>query len=101
MKRLLAVLLLTTPASAHDFWSNGEEVPAWVRSSCCGKADARHLKPSAVHIMSDVVHIDGINTVVPRERVLPSQDGSAWAFWNENLEPNPLIYCLFLPLNGT
>ena len=96
-----AALAITGPAHSHNFWENGEEVPAWVKSSCCGKADSRHLKASAVHIMADGVHIDGINTIVPMDRVLPSQDGQAWAFWNESLEPNPIIYCIFLPLNGT
>ena len=98
---LAAALSCASPAFAHSFWSNGEEVPEWVRASCCGKADAHHLKPSAVHIMADGVHIDGLDVVIPIIRVLPSMDGQPWAFWNPDLEPSPLIYCIFLPFNGT
>ena len=97
---LAAAMACASPAMAHDFWSNGEEVPAWVKSVCCGKADAHHLKPSAVHIMTDGVHIDGLDVVIPISRILPSMDGQPWAFWNSSAEPTPLIYCIFLPLNG-
>ena len=100
MKYLIAFLAFATPASAHDFWSNGEPVPVWVKSACCGPQDVHHLKMSAVHVMPDGLHIDGINTVVPVERILPSADGDAWAFWNPTLEPNPIIYCMFYPLAG-
>ncbi len=101
--KLLAIsgMIAAGPAHGHDFWSNGEEVPIWVKSVCCGKADAHHLKPSAVHIMADGVHIDGLDVVIPITRVLPSMDGQPWAFWNPSAEPTPLIYCIFLPLNGT
>lgn len=104
MNRLLtvaALCLLTTPAAAHQSWSNGEEVPEWVKAQCCGKSDAHHLNPSAVHITPEGVRIDGLNVLIPISRVLPSMDGQPWAFWNPNAEPSPLIYCIFLPLNGT
>ena len=101
MKRLALVLLLTTPASAHDFWTNGEPVPPWVKSACCGPEDVHHLKPGAVHLMPDGYHIDGIDIVVPEARALPSPDGDYWAFWNPAYEPKPLIYCLFVPFKGT
>ena len=95
-----AAMLAASPALAHDFWVNGEEVPAWVRSSCCGKADAHHIRASALHIMADGYHIDGISTVIPMSRALPSQDGQVWGFWAVPTVPNPIIYCLFVPLNG-
>ncbi len=101
MKRFALILLLATPASAHDFWSNGEPVPPWVKSACCGPEDVHHLKPSAVHLMPDGYHIDGIDVVVPEARALPSPDGGYWAFWNPAYEPTPLIYCLFVPFKGT
>jgi hypothetical protein len=101
MKSLIAaVLLLSTPALAHDHWSNGEPVPAWVKSQCCGKDDAHHLRASAVHIMADGFHIDGLKTVVPMTSALPSPDGSYWAFWSAASEPDPAIRCFFAPLNG-
>ena len=96
-----ALAIAATPVSAHDFWSNGDPVPPWVKATCCGPNDVHHLRAGAVHIMSDGYHIDGIKTVIPMHRVLPSMDGEYWAFWNPVLEPDPLIYCFFAPLNGT
>lgn len=81
----------------HDFWSNGERVPDWVKAACCGPADAHHIKKSAVHIKSDGYHIDGITTVVPIEQALPSMDGGVWGFWLPAMEPHPNIYCFFYP----
>ena len=65
---ICAALALAAPASAHDFWTNGEPVPPGVKALCCGPEDVHRLKPSAVHIMADGFHIDGIKTVVPISR---------------------------------
>jgi hypothetical protein len=98
---ICAASLLVSPAAlAHDFWSNGEPVPPWVKAQCCGPRDVHHLRAGAVHIMSDGYHIDGIKTVVPVSRALPSPDGQYWAFWNSVAEPEPVIFCFFAPLNG-
>ena len=97
----LALALSAMPARAHDFWSNGEPVPAYVKANCCGPADAHHIKPAAVHIMADGYHIDGLDIVIPANRVLPSPDQEYWGFWNANAEPKPVVFCFFAPLNGT
>ena len=97
---IIAGMVFATPASAHDFWSNGDPVPGWVKAECCGPRDVHHLRPAAVHIMQDGYHIDGLKTVIPIERALPSPDGSYWAFWNPVGEPEPVIFCFFAPLNG-
>ena len=94
-------LLGSGSARAHDFWENGVEVPAWVKAACCGPNDVHHLKASAVHMMDDGYHIDGIKTIIPMNRVIPSPDGEYWAFWNPVGEPEPVIFCFFAPLNGT
>jgi hypothetical protein len=96
----LAGALVVTPAAAHDFWSNGDPVPAWVKAECCGPRDVHHLSARAVHIMPDGYHIDGLRTIVPVSRALPSPDGSYWAFWNSVSEPDPVIFCFFAPVNG-
>ena len=88
-------------ASAHDFWETGEPVPPWVKSVCCGPEDVHHLKPGAVHLEADGYHIDGIETVVPVERALPSPDGGYWGFWSPYSGTHPLIYCFFAPQLGT
>ena len=95
------LIMIFSPASSHDFWMNGEPVPKYVKQACCGVSDAHHLKKSALHLMADGWHIEGITTVVPAERATPSPDGEAWAFWNVGLEPSPVIYCLFVPFQGT
>ncbi len=93
---LLAALAFacTCPAFAwaHDFWSNGEPVPAWVKAECCGPRDVHHLRPSAVHIAVDGYHVDGLRSVIPFSRTLPSPDGQYWGFWNSIGEPDPAIY---------
>jgi hypothetical protein len=97
---IFAGLFVATPAFAHDVWANGDPVPPWVKAQCCGPRDVHHLSAEAVHIMSDGYHIDGIKTVIPIARALPSPDGSYWAFWNSVAEPEPVIFCFFAPLNG-
>jgi hypothetical protein len=97
---ILLMCAIPAPADAHDFWSNGDKVPAWVKAECCGPQDVHHLRPGAVHIEQDGYHIDGIKTVVPIARALPSPDGDYWAFWNPAGEPEPAIFCFFAPLNG-
>jgi hypothetical protein len=57
MRRALAafgaILALAAPASAHDYWADGKPIPNWVKASCCGPADAHHLRPDQVHRVSD------------------------------------------------
>ena len=103
MRAALAIIaaLAATPALAHDFWSNGEPVPPWVKAFCCGPEDVHHLKASAVHIMADGYHIDGIKNVIPIDKALPSRDGDFWAFFRERPgDDEPFIFCFFAPLNG-
>jgi len=103
---LLAVLiaaeavLLGKPTLAHDHWSNGLPVPPWVKAQCCGPEDAHLIDPKAIHIQADGYHIDGLKTVVPIARALPSPDGKYWGFWSPVGEPDPFIFCFFAPLNG-
>lgn len=93
---LIVAGALSAPAQAHDAWADGSAIPSWVKAQCCGPADAHLLRPDQIHEKSDGIHIDGIETVVPYARVLPSQDGQIWGFWPNNGDTNPPIYCLFL-----
>jgi hypothetical protein len=97
----LAICLATTPALAHNSWTNGGPIPTWVQTQCCGVADAHHLQYSAVHPGPDGYHIDGIKTIIPYTKALPSQDGSYWGFWNPVGEPEPSIFCFFAPVTGS
>lgn len=89
------------PSHAHDKWANGEPVPPWVKNACCGPSDVHHIPAEAVHLLGDGYHIDGIKTVIPADKAIPSPDGTFWGFWSESGEPDPVIYCFFSPFQGT
>ena len=97
----VSAVLMASPAMGHDNWANGQPIPAWVKSYCCGPEDVHHIPASAIHVMADGYHIDGIQTVVPIEHALPSQDGDYWGFWFPSAEPDPVIFCFFAPVNGS
>src|SRR5271170_2070875 len=81
----IAVLLFALSAGgaeAHDYWSDGKPVPDWVKASCCGPADAHHLRPDQVHRISDDYYsVDGYVRRIPVGQALPSQDGDYWIFY--------------------
>jgi hypothetical protein len=79
---------------AHDIWSDGSIPPAWIKSACCGKADAHILGPSEYWIDAGGFHIVGIDKVTPLDQVLPSQDGQVWAFY-PFLGAHANVYCVF------
>ena len=45
---LATALTLFQTAHAHDSWDNGEQVPVWVKTVCCGPNDVHHLRPEQV-----------------------------------------------------
>ena len=97
MRWLMAACLSVTaslPATGHDKWANGEQVPAWVASACCGQAEAHVLGPQEYWIDSHGFHVVGIDQVVPLDKVLPSQDGKVWAFYNV-MSRNAVVHCVF------
>ena len=52
IKRLAFVassLVIAGAAQAHDAWRNGDPIPAWVKSSCCGSSEAHLLSEEEVH----------------------------------------------------
>ena len=103
MKRLAFVLLAAfsaPPALAHDFWSNGEPVPAWVKKWCCGDNDVHRLQAGAVHILADGYHVDGLATVLPFSKAIPSPDGQYWAFFRDEEGPEAHVSCFYAPTNG-
>jgi hypothetical protein len=108
---LIAALALASPAVAHDYWSNGDKVPDWIKSSCCGKADAHHLRPDQVHDYGDWYEIDGYTAnggKIPRVRAQPSQDGEYWVFYADypaqqgmmgrQAASQSTVYCFFVPM---
>ena len=93
---LTLLLAWATPASPHDQWTNGEPVPGWIKAACCGPADAHHLTPDQVHEVEGGFKIDGFPDVIPYDKVLPSQDGDAWAFYKTYPDGTVgTLYCFF------
>lgn len=97
------VVLGAHRAHAHDEWANGKPIPAWVKASCCGPADAHHLTPNMVHGPMSAgeayalrpawgAHpgdshlyyvVDGYGLPVRYSEALPSQDGDYWIFYRD------------------
>jgi hypothetical protein len=87
------------PASAHDFWKNGQPVAAWVKNTCCGPEDVHELcqvskrgdpapegcnPDDRIWYEKDGFHIAGYqngNFAFPAEYVQPSPDTAIWAFY--------------------
>jgi hypothetical protein len=63
-----------TAANAHEYWANGEPIPAWVKTECCGPKDAHHLRPDQVrrNEAGDYV-VDIYPDPIPAGMALPSQ----------------------------
>lgn len=92
---VLIAMAISGRAHAHDQWADGSEIPAWIKSSCCGPADAHLLGPDDYWIDRDGFHIKGINAVTPLDKILPSMDGRVWAFYNPGPGPYAPVYCVF------
>lgn len=103
MPRILALLALSLcgPAVAHDQWTNGAPVPAWVRDACCGPADAHHLRPDQVRRISDEYYaVDGYFRPIPAHKALPSADGEYWIFYKDNRSGSQTgVFCFFVPMD--
>jgi hypothetical protein len=110
MKGLIAILsaLAAGPACAHDQWTNGAPIPDWVKSACCGPAEAHHLTSEQVHRYSDYYRVDGYRRPIPISVALPSQDGEYWIFYRDKDGAPGIngagsggqsgVYCFFVPM---
>lgn len=94
MKIALVVLSLMSPV--HDVWADGSPVPRWVKSACCGPVDVHNIDISDLIRVQGGWMIRGLDSVVPDNRVYPSQDGQVWAFWPPIGKLAP-VHCLFIP----
>ena len=117
MRSLAILLLLSSPAIAHDYWADGSVVPSWVKQACCGQADAHKLKGLGVDVHEDscggklCYRVDGFAGRIPYREVQPSQDGDWWIFYREAGESCPMegggcspvpqsqAFCFFVPMN--
>ena len=89
-------------ALAHDQWSNGDPVPAWVKAQCCGPSDAHHLSDEQVHVTPAGYKLDGYSRIITEDKLLPSPDGSWWVFYrNYDDGTQSTVYCFFGPERGS
>lgn len=86
----------------HDQWVNGDPVPLWVRSQCCGPEDVHHLTLDQVHLLPDGFHVDGLKDPIPASKLLPSPDNEWWIFYRRFPDGSTSsVYCFFGPFSGT
>jgi hypothetical protein len=99
---LAIVLVFAFRAHAHDRWADGEPVPAWVKATCCGVADAHHLTPAQVHRVTGGMMVDGYPDVIPFSQWAPSPDGEYWVFFGHAADGSvSRVYCAFAPYGSS
>jgi hypothetical protein len=107
MKRLILLFVASLApnfAHAHDSWSNGDKVPDWVKSSCCGPSDAHRLTMSNVHSApwsDDYILVDGYSQPIRKAAALPSEDEFVWIFYKDGVNTpsgQSNVYCVFMPM---
>ena len=92
-------LVWAVPAQAHDSWTDGSSVPAWVKAQCCGIDDVHHLSPDQVHRTDSGYRVDGYPRLIADDRLMPSHDGDWWVFYKDFGGGRfSDVYCFFGPL---
>ena len=82
-------------AHAHDVWADGSTIPPWVKSMCCGPADAH--RDDLIDRIDGKTYVRGLENPVDEEKIFDSQDGHVWAFYNPGVGRYATVYCLFVP----
>jgi hypothetical protein len=94
----LAYLSFPVPGAAHDTWSDGTPVPAWVKRYCCGPEDVHRLSMREIHRVEGGWRVDGYARFIPDHRVLISQDEYVWVFYRTNADQSQSeAFCFFIP----
>ncbi len=94
----LAHLGFALPGAAHDTWSDGTPVPAWVKRYCCGPEDVHRLTVGQIRHVEGGWRVDGYARVIPDHRVLASQDEYVWVFYRTNSDQSQSeAFCFFIP----
>jgi hypothetical protein len=98
----LANLSFLAPGAAHDVWSDGTRVPAWVKRYCCGQEDVHRLSMRQIHHVEGGWRVDGYNRLIPDHRVLVSQDEYVWVFYRTGSDQSQSeVFCFFIPQGGS
>ena len=89
----------STICFSHDQWADGSKVPDWIKSACCGPADAHLLAADQVHHYDGYWLVDGYKDKIYDRQELPSQDGHYWVFYRNNSNGSQSsVYCFFVPM---
>lgn len=92
------ILAVLEGAGAHDVLANGQPVPAWIKSACCGPQDFHILTPDQVHETSGGWRIDGYRELIPYGKELPSEDGTYAIFYMDYADGSQSrAFCFFVP----
>lgn len=94
-----AIACVATGADAHDLWKNGDPIPAWIKSACCGPSDAHNIPDSDVVVTRAGYLIAGRRAPIPFDKATPSPDGSFWVFYTGDIATATII-CFFAPIPG-
>jgi hypothetical protein len=83
---------------ARPLGDNGESVPAWVKTECCGPKDAPHSRPDQVRRNAAGGYVVEIYPdPIPAHIPLPSQDGDYWLFFYNDYDFYGGVRCFFVP----
>jgi hypothetical protein len=110
MRIILALLLLTVPALAHDSWMSQGNYKNSKGETCCNENDCKILPVTKVRATSDgyIIETDWGTELIPYKEVLDSQDNNyyrcvmpdyAYDFLGRDYQSNPhsKTRCLFVP----
>lgn len=102
--RMLAlfVLLVASPAQAHDSWINRQRlVDPTTGEWCCNSGDCFEVKKGGVTEVVGGFFVSRTGETIPHRRVVwRSQDGAWWeCLWH--VDGNPRIRCLIGPPSGS
>jgi hypothetical protein len=117
MKWIIAILLMTSPALAHE-WYQDKRDPWYPKQSCCGGMDCAKLtiEPGVMEAVPEGYRIRltleqsrrinqysayPIDALIPWERVQPSEDGNYHICIMSQHRNNDRqgVYCFFAPPN--
>lgn len=112
---LLFFVTFATPAFSHA-WYVTKQDPVY-KKSCCGGEDCKELNSVHIVVVAEGLHVRltaeearkinpntilPIDTVLPWDRVQPSEDGNIHICLEPVNRAGPLfgVYCIFWPLQG-
>ena len=112
----IALLFLTSAASAHEWYSHRRD-PIFNQTTCCGGSDCAPLPPGSIRftpggdlrvtlsleqaMLINPYRLEPFDEVIPFDRIQTSEDGQAHiCLMRLKTDDRQGFYCIFLPPNG-